>query len=125
MVLNEYQLEYEEMLEKLGWSNLGWAATKEQLRLTHKHVKQLEAEGGTVLKWIVPEKARRATRLSNGMPLKIEGGTPRLARTKKTAIHQMVHLWNSIPNIVVAMQSPPYSFRRWTPQKRNSLYPTE
>jgi hypothetical protein len=103
LVLNDYDTDYEALLERLKWESIAWSSVREQMRIMRYHVTMLSsnAEGYTLLDWIGPEEARRAARLSNSLPYKVAGKAPRLMRTKESASAQTVKRWNCLPDNVI------------------------
>jgi hypothetical protein len=113
MALNMYTVEYEDALQRLEWPSIAWMAAQEKLRIIHKYANNIlateqnpETTVGPTLKpieeFITRQTARRSSRLSNGRDLDVVGQTPRLRRTQRTMIYEMVSIWNSLPQDIVS-----------------------
>ena len=102
------------MLQQLQWPKISWLSVKEKLRIIHKYANSVllteDYDGGTsgvdahqrpIEKFISKQTSRRSSRLSNGAELYIQGQVPRLMRTQRTALHEMVQMWNKLPKEAV------------------------
>jgi hypothetical protein len=106
MILNDYEMEYSEMMSKLGWSTLEWTARREQQILMYRHVQSIKGGGiWPELMCIIPEENRRTPRLSNNHRFTVEGGQPRLNRSIQSTVNQMTRCWNLLPECVVSSDS--------------------
>jgi hypothetical protein len=97
LVLNNYQLDYNESLTRLGWTSIEWIVVQDMLHRMHQHIYLPKEEFLTEIR---PVTARRSSRLTNSKCQEIEGVPPKLSRTKSTAVSKMVVLWNALPNSV-------------------------
>ncbi len=59
LVLNNYDMDYEALLEQLKWESIAWSSVREQMHIMHYHITMLSsnAKGYTLLDWIGPEEA--------------------------------------------------------------------
>lgn len=114
MVTNSFMLNYDEVLQLLQWPKISWLSVKEKLRIIHKYANSdllIEGYDGGIIgvdthqqpieKFISKQTSRRSSRLSNGAELYIQGQVPRLMRTQRTALHEMVQMWNKLPKETV------------------------
>jgi hypothetical protein len=108
MILNNYTDEYEDLLKTLDLSTIAWLSVEERLRWIHKLAYRLstsESSNQPIEEIIRKVTSRRSSRLSNGFELCVHGQDPRLTRTKRTALRQMVKLWNMLPSNIVSQQN--------------------
>jgi hypothetical protein len=105
---HEPNVDYYDLLQKVGWLSFKEEAEKEQLRIMFKEVKSVfadedseERSQGSLTRWIAHESARRSNRLSHDKTCAIKGSQPRLSRTLQCAIRQMVNKWNALPQCAV------------------------
>ena len=99
MVLNKFDMNYEDLLSTLKWESFKWSAIKEQLRIMHQFTQQVQTSSR--IQMVESENTRHSQRLSNDKPIRVIGGPHRLCRTRTTAVHQMVRRWSVLPNDVV------------------------
>jgi hypothetical protein len=112
MVLNSYQMSYTDMLQKLKWPSLAHSSMMDKLRMVHHYVNTKIGEycdtdppqptQRAISSYIIHEKSRRSSRLSNGREIAVIGQFPHLSRTHSTALHDMINAWNSLPSEIVS-----------------------